>query len=191
MVVRQPNGEKLVNLLLRTKAQEKILETSFKEGRFQTDNFIKLFTQSKNDEYLYELLGDAYAPIKENILPIARAVQRTSRAMANRSGTADSLTTATGVYYAGKGLLIGNLGDVAKGIGINLLPKMLANVMLQPKVAERMVLAAQKGNDKVFTRILLNSLKNDLKVLKDKPVVKYQGFKATNQWLQDQRKNDL
>ena len=182
MVAKQPNGEKLVDMLLRTKAQERILETSFKDGKFKTDNFINLFTQSKNDEYLFELLGKAYKPIKENILPIARAVKRVS---VPNSAAVDNLATGVGVFQVLKGVATLDKSKIATGLGIHLLPKALANVMLQPKVAKRMVLAAQKDNNKVFTRILLNSLKNDLKALKDQPIVKYQGFKAANQWLQD------
>ena len=150
MVKRQPNGEKLVDIVLRTRAQEKILDSSFKDGTFKPNNFINLFTQSKNDEYLFELLGKSYAPIKENILPIARAIQRTD---------------------VGAGATGGNLRSMA----LNLVPKALANIMLKPKVADRMIAAAKKDNDKLFNRILegsLSSLKKNTKILQNNSAIK-------------------
>lgn len=177
MVSRHPKGEELVNILLRTKAQERIIEGFTKRGQFNSNKFLETFNNSKNDEYLKALLGnETFIEIKNKGSVLAQALDRTARAFENPIGTANNLAYLTGIYKTGKGLITGNVKELIEGLGIQLLPKMFANALLTPGAAKKLVENAEKANDKVFMNILIKTNKTWLQKILNQ--LNTQGSKA-------------
>lgn len=165
-----PNGLNTYDMLRRVKAKEVLTENVFNNGEFSPQKFYDLFMKSKNDEYLYELLGESYNEIKKNILPVAKMLERNKSLMSNPSGTVHSARMGVGGYQIGKGVLTLDAKSVAEGLLILKGPELLAATLLNPKTSSKLVKSALKNNDVQFKKLLLQSVKNSTKFIKDTPL---------------------
>lgn len=170
MLDNLPNGGEIYNMLRRVKSKEVLVDTVFDKGSFNPNKFYDLFMKSKNDEYLYELLGESYNEIKKNILPVAKMLERNKSLMANPSGTVESARKGIGMYEVGKGIVTMSPTAIAEGVTAAYGPELISKLLLDPKTSAKLVKIALKQNDVQFKKLLLQIAKNSTKVIKETPL---------------------
>ena len=178
MLDNLPQGGEIYNMLRRVKAKEVLVDTVFDKGTFNPNKFYDLFMKSKNDEYLYELLGESYNEIKKNILPVAKMLERNKSLIANPSGTVHSARVGVGAYEIGKGIVTMNPTAIAEGVAALYGPELISKLLLDPKTSTKLVKIALKQNDLQFKKLLLQYANKTGKFIKELPL-KQVGLEST------------
>jgi hypothetical protein len=166
------SGQELFDTIKRTKAHAVITEKISKEGAFNPDKFIELFTQLKPEDDIVDLVTKGtYSKIKKNALVLARKMntikEQAARVNESKVGTAFNKggaavgATAAGATagFAAGGLPGAVVGAVAGAVGKNWLAEGFAKAANNPKVMDRLIAAAQqKENNKFIT--IINRVQN-------------------------------
>jgi hypothetical protein len=185
------NGKRLYDTIRRAKSQSVILENIERDGVFNPDKFIELFTKLKPEDEIIDLIGkETYNKIKDNIMPLARKMKDVSSQTARVGGSptvqflnkGGSTLSAAGVGATAGGT-VGGIPGAIVGAGVGALAKNwiaigFAKASQNPQVIERLIAAAKNGNDKQFTAILQRMFDTTTGAIKEagKTAAKTQGI---------------
>ena len=167
------SGRKLFDIIKRTKAHAVITEKISKEGTFNQDKFIELFTKLKPEDEIVDLIGkNTYAKIKSNSVVLARKMKDVEKRLSNNSqtstetllnkygATAGAVTAGGGIGYSVGGPIGAVVGALGAAFTKDKLAKAFARASQDPVLMNHLIKAAETNNDKLFISTLSKALEN-------------------------------
>lgn len=158
------NAKEIMGSLKRAKVSQILSDSGVvnSAGEFNSGAFNRVFSKENREPLLKALMGENYAKVQANILPISNAITSSGKILANPSGTANTLKDTGLIVGAVTGVATGSTGASGVALSGAALINRISRAFADPKYLEKLI-ARGNRNDKIK-----DAVKNPIKTIDSK-----------------------